>query len=294
MLKPPKSFTEQVEILSERGMLIHSVLAAERHLSRRNYYRLNAYFHHFLVEDKYSGRISFEDVMLIEEFDSVFRHYIFSYLESIELRLRTQIGYATGMKFGADAFYTGECFYKNNREDALALIAENHEEILLRYNKNPVIRHHKNRYGGQLPVWVTVEFLSFGDLSKVYGVLDGSIQTAVANDFGVQTNLFRSWIRCLSVFRNICAHHGYLFRRKLDIQAVIPREFMNSVRNNEIFTVIFCINSLSTKVEQRKFRQGLINFEEYLNSAGFTNYRVRLGDYGFPANWREILVKAAA
>ena len=41
--KPPLTYTEQVELLISRGLLVSDKKRAERHLSNISYYRLSAY-----------------------------------------------------------------------------------------------------------------------------------------------------------------------------------------------------------------------------------------------------------
>lgn len=53
-MKPPKTISEQIEILKSRGLLFKDESFAEKTLSRLNYYTFSGYLHDFKEsEDKY-------------------------------------------------------------------------------------------------------------------------------------------------------------------------------------------------------------------------------------------------
>ena len=96
-LKKHESFAKQVQILKDREMIIGDETGATAYLSRRNYYRLNVYFHKFQRENAktkcptYERKVSFEDIKAIEECDSCFRHLIFRYIEKSSVENRNHI-----------------------------------------------------------------------------------------------------------------------------------------------------------------------------------------------------------
>lgn len=264
----------------------------------------------------YNKKVSFEDIKAIEETDSYLRHLIFNYIEKIELKLRTLISYYSSKSFGEYAFDSGDCFddqkqisigntrysYKDLGikifADQLALMlqpfdqsviqkmksnpqnlrrSERHELLQLR-KKYPVEYHHVLKYGGKFPAWVLVEYISFGNLSKVYRYLKKDIQNDICNNFnifvskGSQTKIkhFSSWLYCLSAVRNICAHHGYLFRRELDIKPSTKIDYFSIYLNycnkketsGYIFDTVICIYSILAKEERASFKK---DFEDYIN-----------------------------
>lgn len=62
------------------------------------------------------------------------------------------------------------------------------------------------------PVWKTLEAISMGTLSKLYSNFsNATAKHAVAREFGLNHHKFlRSWLECLAVLRNCCAHHSRL------------------------------------------------------------------------------------
>ena len=45
------------------------------------------------------------------------------------------------------------------------------------------IGHHNNKYGGQFPIWVAVEVISFSPLSKLYSNLKNEDKRHIANEY---------------------------------------------------------------------------------------------------------------
>lgn len=83
--------------------------------------------------------------------------------------------------------------------------------------------HHDAQYGGQLPVWVAIEVLRFGPLSKLIANLTKSDREQLSRrHYGVPEYYFAKWVRSLSYLRNVCAHYSRLYNRKLK---QIPRVF---------------------------------------------------------------------
>lgn len=142
MLKPYKTFFQQIVKLSHRGMFFEDTANAEKYLSTRNYSRLNYYFHKFMTNDNFGNSVSFNDIIHIEETDSEFRHLLFRYIEFIELKLRTQIAYFVGQNYGSDAFYYSDCFISKKKQEGTQLIQQCKNKILLRFRKDPFIKHH--------------------------------------------------------------------------------------------------------------------------------------------------------
>lgn len=365
-LKKHESFAKQVQILKDREMIIGDETGATAYLSRRNYYRLNVYFHKFQRENAktkcptYDRKVSFEDIKAIEECDSSFRHLIFRYIEMIELKLRTMISYRSSELFGPDVFDNGNCFDDQNHllignvqysfkdlgvsvfsqqvslilrpfsptvcqkmlaASAQGLTDKDKRDILQLRKKYPVEYHHVLNYGSKFPAWVLIEFLSFGDLSKVYRYLKESIQEEIGkcfNIYGSQLNyqhqqasksynshgkqkqnefFLSSWFHCLSTVRNICAHHGYLFRRKLDIAPSTKNDYFTIYRrysagkkkmDGDVFNAVVCIYSILTEDERKAFTKDFEDFISRFQRRKTTSYKIKLSDYGIPNNWKQI------
>ena len=114
VMKQPKTFAQQVEIIKEKGFIIDNDTECIGFLKQANYYRLSAYFLPFRKKDgTYFSNINFHRIQRIYEFDSRLRGVLFNYIEKVELYLRTQLAYYSGHVLGALGYMDG--FIYNDR-----------------------------------------------------------------------------------------------------------------------------------------------------------------------------------
>lgn len=209
-LKPPTTFDDQLLKLKARGCFVSDEAFCKRILSRVNYYRLTAYFIPFRREDGfYREGTSFHKVYRIYEFDRKMREILFSAIEEIELYLRTQLAYYHAHKYGADGYMLGTNYNAKHKHELFIDKVSNETS----HNcATPFVEHHLKKYAGRFPIWVLVELFSFGMLSHFYADLVMSDQKQLARSLYQTTpyNL-RSWLRCCTDLRNICAHYGRLY-----------------------------------------------------------------------------------
>ena len=72
---------------------------------------------------------------------------------------------------------------------------------------------------GDVPLWLAIEIVSFGTLSKLYeNTKSAKIREDISARFGCSSDGFASWTRALSGVRNICAHFGRLIGMRLTVR----------------------------------------------------------------------------
>jgi len=283
-LKPPLKISDQVSLLESRGLVINDKEAAGTFLEHHNYYQLNAYFHKFYQSnDLFVIGTTFDHVVEIYNTDAWLRHQIFAVIEPIEVHLRCRIAYYLATKYNSDILY------QFNEFDDVTCWEENLNKItkeIFRNRNNPVVKHHVDQYKSMFPIWVAAEFISLGTLSMLYSNLKQEDSSSIANDyFGVPDEYLKSWLHSLTVLRNICAHSGYLFRREIP---TVPKRFPNmnwkpSENSKKLFVFLYVIKRLSIIEDWQDFLANLIDHEQKYSC-------FNSNDYGFPENWREILV----
>lgn len=295
-LKDHKSFEEQVQILKSRNMKIENEEKAIEILKMTNYYRITAYALQFKTESGYVDGATFETMYKLYKFDKRLRHIILEILESIEISLRTYMAYHLSMKYGAEA-QENEQIFKNNDyykgyDDNYGrhhngLIDEIRSEIL-KSRKELFVKHHLNKYNGHFPIWVVVELFSFGMLSKTYMNLILEDQKAISkNCFDINYKLLESWLNNLSYIRNICAHYGRLYNKKMTITPMIHNKYKkDNIVLNRFFISILAIKELTKNIpEWATFKIQLETLiHEYIDV-------IDLELIGFPENWSEILAR---
>ena len=90
--KPPTTYTEQVDLLRARGMVVDDQAEAEFYLQHLNYYRLGAYWLPFEQDHAthHSDRTHFSQVLNLYIFDRELRLLVLDALERLEVSVRTQ------------------------------------------------------------------------------------------------------------------------------------------------------------------------------------------------------------
>lgn len=283
-LKPAIPISEQIEKLRVRGLLIDDPEAASSFMASYQYYRLNIYFHKFMNNDNhFKPGTRFSDIVNVYNHDYWFRHTLFLAIEPIEVVTRSRIAYHLAMKYGPACYYKSQIFknlesYNRSQEQL--------DHTVTKLCKDPVVLHHKNYYDGKLPIWVIVELLSFNSLSVLFSnLVTENKKTISSNAFNMNEDYLQNWLHSLCVLRNICAHYGYLYKRKFSIPPRISKELnWHPEKNSELFAQFLVIIRLSAREIRERI---IISLQDRVTN--FHHFNLR--DYGFPDDWQDRVQK---
>lgn len=208
--KTPATINQQIDILLQRGCVINDREYAEECLTRINYYRLAYYFAPFLEhKGKYKDGTTFEQIMRIYDFDRMLRRLIMTYLEEIEIAFRALISNYHAMKYGALGYLNPSGFDPHHNHQAFMSKIERLMEV---NEKEDFVKHHKNKYGGIMPVWAAMELFSFGTLTYFFiDMKAADKKELMARSFDLNYRTVEDRLLCLSDLRNACAHYTRLF-----------------------------------------------------------------------------------
>ncbi len=279
-LKPPLSFHDQLEKLLDRGMIVGDLNSAEEFLQSHNYYHLNKYFHEFMdSNENYSQGTTFEYIEFIYENDTWLRNQLFSLIEPFELKAKTIVANYLSLKYGSDVFYIYGIYQDINAwQNTMNIVL--HE--IKRDPTNPVVSWHLKQYDGMFPMWVLIEFFTLGSLSRFFGNLNNIDKNEIADVFNISGYFLKSWLKSISLLRNLCAHTGQLFRRTYTSPPTLPNFFGWPTNDNrQLFALALVLKRLSTKTNWQTFAYALDQRD--INQPFLT-------DYGFPQNWRDYLM----
>ena len=298
--KIPLSIEQQIAKLRQRGLVIENEQNAENYLSNISYYRLRAYTfpfqdndietnnHHFLRSD-----ISFEDIITLYCFDRRLRILIFNALEKIEIALRTKLTYEYSVETSNSHWFTNRMLYFN--QSRFESLMEKIEEDVKRSDED-FIRHYYKKYDSSElpPAWMTLETLSFGNISKIISNLDCKSKPfkKISSAFGLPNSfILENWTYSFSVLRNYCAHHSRIWNRRFHVEMKLPynttfpfidRANLDSIYKNKLFAVLCCIQYISKIISpQGNFKDNLIKAIEEGGKL------LVLKDMGFPTNWQD-------
>lgn len=256
--KNPLSYTEQVNHLKAKGMIIHNHAWAETVLSKYGYYRLSAYWHpdriyiDGQITDHFRSGTYLEKVVQIYEFDTELRLHIFSAIEVIETFLRTKITYFMAHQYGAFGVYCEGNFHPKFNHKAFIKNCDKEVER----SKDTFIQHFEQNYKGypHIPIWMLTEILSLGSLSFLYHGLENNQKLnkedkkAISQHFNIHHEKLADWLHILTYVRNVCAHHGRLWNRELAIKAKLDKDenWQSPITptNKRIFYVLLILKTM--------------------------------------------------
>ena len=282
-VKQPTSFEEQLKKIEKRGCIIGDKTWAKEVLKQINYYRLTAYFLPYKdVDETYVKGTTFNNMYRTYEFDRKLRQLLFSVIEEIEIMLRAQISYYYAHKYGSLGYTDKNNFNKkHNHKRFLEQIEKD-----IQSNKNqPMVKHHKEHYDGNFPIWVVVELFTIGQLSFFYSDMIRADKKAIAkNLYGTTDKNVESWIKCLTDLRNFCAHYSRLYNANLVSIPATPDGFSYYLKR-KVFDYIVVLKFLyfdKIKWSNEVVLQIETLIEEYSDS-------IELERIGFPENWKSVL-----
>lgn len=282
-LKPPTTYEEQLQILHQRGVRFEDSERCRSVLAAVSYYRLTAYFLPFKKKDGGYNGVAFERVYQIYEFDRKLRRILFSAVEEIEVFLRAQLAYFHAHTYGAEGYENPANF--SPRHDAEKFRANIDREIS---NNRTVlfVKHHLEQYDGHFPIWVIMELFSFGMLSRFFSDLKPSDQKRLSRAlYQASTKEVRSWLRCCTDLRNICAHYGRLYYR---IFPATPAGFdLKPAQQCRLWGAVLSVRALYP--DAQKWNTEILPAMEAL----FEEYKQEIDLYhlAFPKDWSDQLFR---
>ena len=184
--KPPLTFDKQIELLSNRGLVINDIDKAKKRLADISYYRLSAYMLPFKknvggkIIDEFRYGTTWENVYDLYKFDRKLRLLIFDAIERIEIAVRTQIVYQLSMRYGSHWQDNPAIFVqptqrtlRNGNVQTIDIYSELQQHIKEQVENNKAeafIVHYKEHYDSPTnpPSWMCVEVMFFNHLSNTF------------------------------------------------------------------------------------------------------------------------------
>lgn len=316
---PVKAFStveDQVKLLRSRGLELDDEAQASQWLRSIGYYRLSGYWYPYRQmesapqgsrKDDFVPGTSFNDVVGLYEFDRKLRTLIHDGIERIEVAMRAQVSAYLG-KIGPLAYQDPNNF-RPSFDHKRWLDTVNMRVNRARTHSEPV-RHHDQKYGGALPIWVLTEVLDFADVSRLFEGLPSAVQWRIAGELGIQIDTFslsrsqRSrvkklhpmvrWLEQLTVLRNSAAHHSRLWNRNfvpVSTAALRTVEDLQALPEGEskrvygaLVVMTFLLHRISPGTTWGLKVCDLV--EESFQALSFRSPR----EMGFPEGWRSLPV----
>jgi len=281
--KPFLTITQQIEQLINRGMIIDDIDKAMFHLENLNYYRLSAYWLFFEQSNKnhlFHPNTNFTRVIELYNFDRELRLFIFNVIEKIEISVRSKFAHEISKKYGSHAHLNPSLF--NPTHIYNKTITNLKREI--DRSKEPFIKHFKNNYKEELPpIWASVEVMTLGQISNWFSILKfRQDRQLIAKYYHLDETVFKSFLHHLTIIRNIVAHHGVLWNKKLTLEFKIPKSMKQNYNLNDrkklfnTFVMLeYLLNKISKTTNFKKTLDNLLN--KYKIDRKLLGYKIKNG-----------------
>lgn len=263
------SYDEQLELLSQRGMLIEDPTYASEVLSCVSYYRLSGYFRYWQKDPDYGDDTfiegtSFNRIFRLYQAEANLANICKSLLATCELVLRTRFAHYYGEHVAPTrsfAYGKGFTTLSSGRREPIE------ERILsdLDRSKDLFVDHYRQdiKQGylykpeayDKMPIWVAVEALSFGTLSRMIEASgDSGVLDAIADSLNTTRKLLPSQVRSFVYLRNRTSHYGRLWNMSVpDAPFIQPntkrriREECRSFKERSIYEILVALHDLAQR-----------------------------------------------
>ncbi len=291
--KPALSFEQQAQRLLERGLIAPDKVALIRCLSVVNYYRLSAYWYPFIRVGQLTGQeyfvpgTTFEMIWRRYTFDHHLRLLVMDAIERIEVAiLRTRMVEQFTLLHGPFGYSQSANF--NPKLDHARLMSEIDEAVAR--SKEEFVRRFRHKYTSEpyLPLWMTAEVMTFGQLFTFFRHLHHAEKKRLSRSFDLYPPVLESWLHTLNFTRNACAHHARLWNRQIPVRPKLPDKRHRpewhrpaNVDNRRVFAILTILKYLLAYITpETHWGERLLGLiQEY--------EEIPVEQMGFPKNWRE-------
>ena len=226
------SLDKQKELLISRGMCAHNESSWQTALEHIGYYRLSGYWKYYQQEPGAYGRepfipgTSLDQILGIYRAEQQLNSLLMPKLLELEVYLRTRFAYECGKRSTTGDLLSGSLFVDLPREDMVYKLTSSVEGDLDR-STEAYMSHYageqRSRDYTNLPLWIAVEALSFGTLSRIIGANREEIAYPLADKLKVSREDFPGQIRAITKIRNRIAHGNRLWNVKNDSMPAVAK-----------------------------------------------------------------------
>lgn len=244
---------DQINILKSIGMIIPDYDKAKEHLLDIGYYRLGFYWYYF-EKDKthnFTDKTNLDDIIDLYYLDIDLKNLLLKYIYRIEVHFRTQLIYHTSnMYLDTPNWYSNKKIVNKN---IVFNICKSYETLKV---KNNIIKKHHIKYTDEkyAPAWKTMEFLTFGQILKIYSNLKSNeLKCTITNSYQLrEPSTLIDYLTAILNIRNICSHSNVLFdyNQPTGIARIPNKQFRIKSRNTtnlnaSLRLILFILSKIS-------------------------------------------------
>lgn len=302
-----QTLENQIRILKAKGLVIQNPSVAKKWLSQCNYYNLiNGYKELFLDykrinEDPHHHEVfkpntTIEELKALYDFDRELRILTLKYLFIIERKFKSNLAYYfEQFHKSPNAYLYAESYnqYKIKEINKTIIILKKEYD---RASRTETSHKHYIKSLEHVPLWVFINFISFGTCSKMYKNMNPKEQTLISKSLASinAPSMFATFMEYLTNIRNICAHDERLycyicFMRPPELP--LMRYFNLSNKSiKSYFGLVIVLKKFLSHNEFHFFYQNLSKLIVNLSLQIHTiHIKKVLKKMGFPNNWKTII-----
>lgn len=306
MSKSFLTYEQQIELLKNKHLTIVDDEAAKRVLAQIGYFQLiGGYKHPFknkTTKHMYRDGVTFDDIVALYNFDEALRHLFLRYLLMIERNIKARVAYVFCDAYGdSQAEYLNPVNYAQTpkiKKGVRKLIDEVLTRLATKSSDYSYINHHRAQHNN-VPLWVLINAITFGNVSKMFGFLRQNLQSCICKDYPLIIPQMKQILSVLTKYRNACAHGERLFSYvtrddipdlPLHTKLAISKKGNQFVcGKHDLFAVVIAFRYLLPEKTFSCFKQKLAkeieSFTKYCSSLPLDDL---LAAMGFPTNWKRI------
>jgi len=292
----------QIGILKSRGVTIKNKRNAKRIIREINYYNLiNGYKEPFIQAttpyEKYLLGTTLDEIYALYEFDRKLRMITLEHILQVEKQAKSLIACCFSKEHGHKNYLKLENFDTNGSkkyEFVCDLLGNLYKKIASSIDKDLSVSHYVNGKN-YVPLWVFVNTISMGDISKFYSNMLQRDRNEVAKmmKWGIRENQLASCLFFLSTIRNRCAHderlYSYLSYTYLCGNNYLKYFHIAATNTNNFFTAMVAFKMTLSQKQYIAFHnqiECLLNeLSTQLSTIPVSKIRNMMG---FPANWKRL------
>lgn len=313
--KPFRTFSEQLDLLNSRMDTDNETIY---YLMRNNYYSVVNFYKGPFLDDRrketYREGTHFNDLKSLFEFDRKLRILFFYSLTQLERTTKTLIAYHFSEFYGKDVkeTYLDMNNYHLNDKTRTSVIG-----LILRLNdinnndRYTIISHYQNK--NNFPFWVTIHFLSFGEMSILFSLLKNDVKNLVIDEYKtlyfqeyntdliIDHKFLRTFLKSCTEFRNAAGHNERFFNYNVRGALNITNTEGISSNKSKLFSIYEGLKFFLSKSEYSQLTKDLKNLiselekdlktdwslsseNKSLNKIGINDI---LKEMDFPENWHK-------
>ena len=247
---------------------------AHHYFSHCNYYKLRGYW--LFYEEMSTLNIDFEKVVNLYEFDRELRNTFLKHIERVESSIKSIFTNYLTVKYKDSHIHTKEHIFENK-----LFYQKSYKQLVSSFSKSTEIyaKHFKKKYDEPLPpLWVSVEMMTFGEISKWYKNLNIKDRKEIAKKYNLKERILTTFLFHLTEVRNISAHHSRLWNKKLSKGFQVPSNL--KIYPNDNFKVYHTMIMLDYLLYQIGFNNKKTIIDEIVEL--LNKYNIPLKYMGFP------------